>query len=134
MLALIDDDAIELRTRHAQNKQLMRFEASRSHRFVDYYVKYTMQFGTLHLVNPMHKRSYREVYDLDIQSAFLIVGISLYKILKMLLFKKESETDTEIVTSKTQSIDELRDSLKKKGKLTEKTKKKLAAQEKKLQE
>ncbi len=56
--------------------EILEFEERRGDGYIDKKVKYTLYFGALHLINSHHRRSYREVYDLDIKVG-IFVAISL---------------------------------------------------------
>ena len=83
------------------------FEPKRAGRFVDYHLKYQLQFGTLHLINPDHRRSWREVYDLDIKVGLLFIVFLSYQVLRLLCtFKERRMVDTK--TNKVGPIDKLK--------------------------
>ena len=65
--------------------ELLEFEELRGDKDVDYWIKYNMRFGHMHLINPTHRISYRQVYDLDIKLAIGTAFLLTYKTLKRLI-------------------------------------------------
>ena len=53
--------------------EMMEFEEQRGGKDLKHWINYNQKFGHMHLINPHHRRSYREVYDLDIKAAILLV-------------------------------------------------------------
>ena len=82
------------------------FEAKRAGRFVDYHLKYQLQFGTLHLINPSHRRPWREVYDLDIKFGLIFVVFLSYQILRLQFTPSKRMANTE--TNKVGTTDKLK--------------------------
>ena len=79
------------------------FEAKRAGRFVDYHLKYQLQFGALHLVNPTHRRPWKQVYDLDIKAGLLFVVFLCYQVLRLQFTQSKRMATTE--TNKACPID-----------------------------
>ena len=66
--------------------ELLEFEELRGDKDIDYWIKYNMRFGNYHLINPTHRISYRQVYDLDIKFALFFSIVLAYKTTKRLIF------------------------------------------------
>ena len=83
--------------------QRLEFEETRGDKDMLYWIKYNRRFGSLHLINPHHRRSYREVYDIDIIALILgFIALALWLVYKTTIrlcgCKFKSKYDREQLT------------------------------------
>ena len=74
------DESAKVRANTDKIRRLLEFEELRGDKELTYLINYTIKYGHLHLVNPHHRISYRQIYDLDIKFvlAVLVFGFSYF--------------------------------------------------------
>ena len=78
----------------------LEFEELRGDKDIKYWIRYNRKFGHMHLVNPTHRQSYRQLYDLDIKAVILVmICVPTYFLLKCMAnfcqFKWKSKSGRE---------------------------------------
>ena len=79
------EDASELKKAKTA-MEIFEFEELRGDKDTDYWIKYNMRFGSMHLINPTHRLSYRQVYDLDIKLALILTIWLSFSTTKMMIY------------------------------------------------
>ena len=77
MLEIIDEDGPYL-AKAKWAMKLLDFEEERDDKNLNYWIKYTSRFGSLHLINPLHRTIYRKIYDLDIKAGLFGILVLIY--------------------------------------------------------
>ena len=98
MLEIIDENSPYL-AKARRTMELLDFEEARDDKNLNYWIKYTSKFGTLHLINPKHRLPFRELYDLDIKAGIFTIFFIIYQTIKFMIPKPkvvEPPSDAEI--------------------------------------